>query len=285
VVAKAEASTEVPASRSNWVARHQIAAFLIIAFALSWWPWPFTLINPDSTPIVSFGPVIAAIVVAAAAGGRAYVIALLRAVVHWRFRWSWYAIAVGVPFLIAGVTGAVVVGLGIVEVTDAGEDFGWSTWVTLPLLFLSTAVVGGALFEEPGWRGFLLPMLQREHTALRATAVVGIFWVVWHLPLLISDPTDQRPPFPYTFWLLALAVLLTWLYNSTGGSVLIAIVFHAAANTATRIVFEPFVDDDHYLTAWWLMTALYLLAAGLVIWRTRGQLGHRHHTLAPSATR
>jgi hypothetical protein len=77
-VTKPDLSGGPSASRSNWVARNQGTDFLLLAFALSWWPWPFTLINPDSTPIVSFGPAIAAVVVASAAAGRRYVKGFMR---------------------------------------------------------------------------------------------------------------------------------------------------------------------------------------------------------------
>jgi membrane protease YdiL (CAAX protease family) len=267
------------------VVRHQVAAFLGLAFVLSWWPWPFTLANPDSTALVSFGPIIAAVVVAALAGGRSQVADLLRAIAHWRVHWSWYVIALAGPFLIAGLAAAAVVALEVVEVTNAADDFGWSTWAALPLLLLSTALVGGPLFEEPGWRGFLLPILQREQSTMRATATVGLIWFVWHLPLLISDPTDQRPPLPYALWLLCLAVLLTWMYNGTGGSVLLAILFHAATNTATRTMIGPFIDDADYVTAWWIMDALFFLVTGLVIWWTGGRLGGSHQAHAPGPGR
>lgn len=68
-------------------------------------------------------------------------------------------------------------------------------------------------------------------------------------------------------------MLLTWLYNSAGGSVFLAIVFHTAFNSASRILLEPFLGEDGFMALWWLMAALYLLAAALVIWLTQGRLG------------
>lgn len=145
----------------------------------------------------------------------------------------------------------------------------------LPLLLLSTDLRGAPLFEEVGWRGFLLPRLQQRHTALLSTAVVAGAWATWRFPLLVSEPTGQRPPLPFIVWILAQAVLLTWLYNSAGGSVFLAIVFHTAVNSASRILLllEPFLGEDGFMALWWLMAALYVLAAALVIWLTQGRLG------------
>ena len=111
--------------------------------------------------------------------------------------------------------------------------------------------------------------------------VVGTVWVIWHLPLLLTDPTGQRPPLPFAAWILAQAVLIAWVYNTSRGSVLIAVVFHAAANTAGRMLLEPLVGEPGFSAVWWLMAALYLLAAAVLIWRTRGRLGVTH----PGTTR
>ena len=257
----------------NWFARHRIGAFLTLAFGLSWWPWPLALVHPDSVAMLAFGPVVAAVLVTGLADGRTAVVSMARSVVRWRVaRSTWAAAAIG-PFALAALTGVLSTASGIVEASDVRDTLAWSTWLAVPLLMLSTGLLGGPLFEEVGWRGFLVPHLQRRHPALWSTAAIGSVWATWHLPLLITEPSGQRPPFPFTVWVIAQAILLTWLYNTSRGSVLIAIVFHTAANTAGRLLLEPLVDEASFLAVWWLMAATYVTAALVVIWRTSGHLG------------
>jgi membrane protease YdiL (CAAX protease family) len=119
------------------------------------------------------------------------------------------------------------------------------TWPTLPrapdaaalfvvLTFLRTFLYAGGVGEEPGWRGFLLPTLQERYSPLVASLVVWVFWALWHLPLDITgyvgnsfaDYLDNR-----LLRLLPLTVIMTWLYNRSGGSVLTTAVFHTSMNT------------------------------------------------------
>ena len=125
-VADAAAATTPVASpptengwRSTWIGRHRVGIFLVLAFAFSWWAWPLAVTNPDSTAMVSIGPIIAAFLVTAVAGGRRRLVQLLRAVVRWRVPWSRYVIALAGPFLIAGVIGAIAVGF---EVTNPSRS-------------------------------------------------------------------------------------------------------------------------------------------------------------------
>jgi hypothetical protein len=53
----------------NWLKRHDLAVFFILAFGLSWWVWPLVLLNPEGTPLVPFGPLIAALIVLALTRG------------------------------------------------------------------------------------------------------------------------------------------------------------------------------------------------------------------------
>jgi uncharacterized protein len=259
--------------RTNWTARHRVGIFLVLAFAFSWWVWPLAVLNPDSTAMVSFGPIIAAFVVAAVAGGRQKVLDLLKAVVRWRVPWTRYTVALAGPFLVAGVVGVLALVFGVVAPPSVGGWIGWSAWSSVPLLLVTTALLGGPLFEEVGWRGFLLEELQHRRTPLVATGIVAVAWAAWHLPLLISEPTGQRPPLPFVVWVIAQAVVLTWLYNISRGSVLLVILFHAAVNVAGRILLEPFVGQDGFLALWWLMAAGYVVVAAILIWGTRGRLG------------
>ena len=88
-----------------------------------------------------------------------------------------------------------------------------------------------AIFEEPGWRGFLLPRLQLRYSPLMATVLVWLPWALWHLPLDIRRPggwtllslLELRGPA-----LFASALLLTWFYNRSRGALLSSVLFHAA---------------------------------------------------------
>jgi membrane protease YdiL (CAAX protease family) len=216
-------------------------------------------LNPTSSPLVPFGPLIAAVIVALLAGGRRELWALLRQLGRWRVHPIWYTIALLGPFVLAGLTALLAIAAGA-PVRGTGT---YTDWRSIGLFFLSTLIIVG-LFEEVGWRGFALPRLQLRLDAIWAALVLGVLWALWHLPELISDPTRQRPPVQFLLWALALSVIFSWIYNSTNGSLPVVIICHAAIDTAGRFMLPEFVGDGYQLV-WWFMVALYVLVAVVVI--------------------
>ena len=95
--------------------------------------------------------------------------------------------------------------------------------------------MGGPIAEELGWRGFALPRLQARIGALAAGLVIGVAWGLWHLPFFLfgegASVVGGMPFVWYVLLIVAWSVLMTWVYNNTRGSVLLAILFHAAINT------------------------------------------------------
>jgi membrane protease YdiL (CAAX protease family) len=89
------------------------------------------------------------------------------------------------------------------------------------------------LNEEPGWRGFAMPRLQSRFSPLVAILFVGTFWGLWHVPLhLMGMYYGGAWGALIRIQELPRAVLFTWIYNRTKGSLLLTILFHAAINTA-----------------------------------------------------
>jgi membrane protease YdiL (CAAX protease family) len=242
----------------SWVARHELGSFFFLAFLLSWALWPLVLVNPDSSPLVPFGPLGAALIVTAVSGGWRGVWALLGQLGRWSVRPWWYAVALVGPFVLTSAAGAVAVAVGA---PSPGLGV-YSDWSGVLASLLATAVVVG-LFEEVGWRGFALPRMQRDHAALSAASTLGLIWAVWHLPELVSG-SSERELLPYLLAVLAYSVLITWLYNSTRGSLPVVILFHAAINTAAKFLLPEF-PSRYDVTAWWCYTAVYVLAAVAVV--------------------
>ncbi|MFJ6303651.1 CPBP family intramembrane glutamic endopeptidase [Pseudarthrobacter oxydans] len=127
-----------------------------------------------------------------------------------------------------------------------------------------TIVIVG-IFEELGWRGFLLPRLQRDYRALPAALIIGLAWFPWHLPELVSDP-GQRPLTPFAVYIFSQSVLLAWLYNSTQASLPVVVLFHAAFNTFTKFFLADLQGSPYpYLVAWWVVAgAVAVLAVAAV---------------------
>src|SRR5215212_2977575 len=249
----------------NWLKRHDLSVFLILAFALSWFIWPLVLANPNSVPMIPYGPFIAVFVVLALTRGWTGVRDLLASMARLRVGSRWYAVALLVPIAITLVALYLAALFG--APTPTAADF--AGWYTLPLIFLSTTLINGPFTEEPGWRGFLLPRLQSKYAPLTASLIVGAIWATWHLPLLISDPTGQRPALQFVAMLLAQSVVFAWVYNGTRGSVLLVILMHGSANTIARML-APYGDGRCRLRR-------ILVAAGrAVVGRRPGsRRGHR----------
>ena len=238
------------------IRRHPLATYFVLAFALAWWTWPFVLLNPDSSPMLPWSPIFAAIIVLAATEGRAGVASLLRATFRWRVAPVWYLVALGVPLALWAIAALVTSVLGARPDTAYFGDI-----VMFPLTLVSTMIVKGPLTEEPGWRGFALPKMLGRWTPLVSSLALGVIWFTWHLPLLLQDTTGtQRPLLPYVVVVLALSVLATWLWSSARRSVFIVVLFHAAVNSAGSHVVPAFPIAEQ-TNVWWVFAALMAAAA------------------------
>lgn len=95
-------------------------------------------------------------------------------------------------------------------------------------------LVLNGLGEETGWRGFALARLQARHSPLTATLIVGLLWTFWHVPMFLVVQSFRGFDVPiacgWAFSLLCGAVVLSWLYNRSGGSILMVAIWHTGYN-------------------------------------------------------
>ena len=225
-----------------WIDRHRLLSFIAIAYAFTWTvqgalaasgmgaSWTHSILIGFG----AFGPPVGAAVVIRASGGS------LRTWVGQMFTWrigaTWWALALGVPIMILslGVLLFVVAG-GPIDLTALGSPF-------IYLFAMAWGTVWGGGQEDLGWRGFMLPILQDSYSALVSSAIVGVTWATWHLPLFLNATTTHGgwPLSQQLLWMVSIlagSILWTWMYNSTGGSVLAVAVFHAGINAMG--IFHP----------------------------------------------
>lgn len=214
--------------------RWPVVVFFGLAVGLSWLVWIPTFALVDNQVVLtlglvagSFGPAGAGAALTKLEGRRLR--DWLRGMAVWRLPVRWYVVALGLPLTwVAATTAVVVAGGGTIDLA------------TLPRRLVSWAggmafvFVAGGGNEEPGWRGYALPRLQREYSALTASVVIGVVWACWHLPMVAFSVLDfgEKPFVLYLPMVVAISVLYTWLYNNTRGSVLLAMLLHASVNTS-----------------------------------------------------
>jgi membrane protease YdiL (CAAX protease family) len=184
--------------------------------------------------LASLGPALAAIIVTAWTAGRPGVRRLLGRLLKWRVPARYYAFAVLAPvglFALAALLNRVMTGawpeLGLLGQAD------YVPYLGIPgvlLVWFLTYGVG----EETGWRGFALPHLQRTRPAANAAMLLGVFWAGWHLPAFFFRDTYVDMGLPgfvmFVVSILFASVVFAWLYNSTGGSLLLVVLFHVFFN-------------------------------------------------------
>jgi membrane protease YdiL (CAAX protease family) len=256
----------------EFIKRHSLFAGILLMFLLT---WPIDLANSGLIPLdvpflvyilLGWGFIIASLIMTGLALGKQAAIALAKRFLLWRVSWKWYLVAL---LLFPAITLAAV----FLNAALSGTPIDFSTvfafrifgpganllLLALPFL-LFDAVANG---EEMGWRGYVLPRLQARHSALISSLVVGLIWGIWHLPKFLAP--DNNASFAlFMVDTVAKAVLYTWLYNNTGGSLLLVTLFHAASNTAG--VFLPVANtvSGENLTTQIIVIVLDIAAAILV---------------------
>jgi membrane protease YdiL (CAAX protease family) len=249
--------------------RWPIAVFVVLAYGISWACWlPIAFagdaVQPGDGWPTHFpgllGPLVAAFVVTALTEDRTGVRDLLARMLRRRTGARWWLVAAGSPlalFAIALLIATLVEGrpdiAGLSRVSGLPATLGIAgVWVMLVLV--------NGLGEETGWRGYALPMLQRRYSPLVATVLVTAIWAAWHAPLFVileSYRGFSVATIPaFFFSLFCGAVVLTWLYNGSGGSVLLAAVWHGTYNLVAA------TDAARGLVA-------VVVTAGVIVWAVR----------------
>ena len=210
---------------------HSLIGYFTLAYTLSWLIWvPMALSgNQQETlrMVGGFGPTVAALALSGYVHGWKGLRDLGSALTRWKVGWGWHLIAfLGTPLL-------AIVALGIHSElgTDQGTLQLLQPWYVAFIAFgyvLFTSVLG----EEIGWRGFALPRLQSRYNALMSSLVLAAVWSLWHLPLFFMQGNfhSEIPLFVFFGQGLLVTILLTWFYNNTDGSLLIAHIFHTSTN-------------------------------------------------------
>ncbi len=257
------------------VREHPLVAYFALAFGVTWLCEVilFAVLHlpllPWLIPAV-FGPALAAFLVTGATEGRPGVRDLWRRCIRWRVGARWYLLVlVAVPALLL---------LSFVFLPGGTSRLHGGP-LTVGLTYLAQFVVifflGGGQ-EEPGWRGFALPRLQERFGALVGSVLLGALWGLWHLPLFLFVPGYDNAGSGvagiattfavFCLFTIGLSAIMTWFLNHTGGSVLMAMLLHAAVNATFA-----FAPATHLTTA---RMALWVAALALaLIVATRGRLG------------
>ena len=247
--------------------------YFILALGWSWLFWiPVVLTGMDIsvTPGIAlftigiFGPAVSAILLTCLTGNkkerRDY---WSRLISFTRIGPRWYAIII----LIAPVYSVLAILTGLVIEGNIPAFDTAVGYVTHPLTIMPFAImrlVYGPLPEELGWRGYALDRLQRKWNALVSSLVLGVIWAVWHTPMFFIRGSLMSEVFTLwstKFWvamgpgILAIAVVMTWIYNNTQRSTLAAILFHFMMNFTLEFLRLP-GDIKTYQFVWLTIIAI-----------------------------
>lgn len=264
-------TSETPKTNSL-IQKYTLPIFFLLVLGLT---WPFMIwdalasrdVLPFRLPILvmlmqSYMPTLAAVIVVGLLQGRSGIRALFGKLLIARVGFRWYAFAI---FGVAGICIAAILlanqfgsspALPIFPQEASTEPV--ALLLSATILFIITGILNG---EELAWRGFALPRLQSKYNALTSSLIFSVPWTLFHLPLFF-DLTMNMPSFvSFAIRIAALTILFTWMFNHTGGSVLLAYLLHAAGNTWTRIFS---IDPSNHFQDW-MMTLVFAILAAIVV--------------------
>ncbi len=266
--------------------RSPLTTYFALASGISWLVWAplwMPAFGVSGLPALPFqhalgasGPIAAAFIVSATETGAAGPADLLRRMALWRGRLSWVAVALLGPMalLAFAVAGASLIGGEKVTLSDLGRAREFPQFSVLG--FFAYNVVSFGYGEEVGWRGFALPRLQAKHSACTSSLLLSLGWALWHAPLFLYRPgyvgMSSAGIAGWLFSLVTGAVLLTWLYNESRGSLLAVALFHAAVDVVfTLDISSAFVVNaaGAAITLWGVVV---LVAAGPRYLSRRGKM-------------
>lgn len=262
--------------------KSRLLFFLLITIGFSWILWiPKALIthgiefpkfledfllspyNP-----AAFGPLVGALIATYLDDKFGGVKTLLKKGINFKFKPIWYFV---IFFMFPAITFA---SLYLLK-TSGTYRFNLEIFkqpLQVVYWFFWMLLLGGPLQEEFGWRGYALDKLQEKHSAFWSSIILGIIWLIWHLPLyFIKDAGTQYSSLISVelismmigtlVTMIIMSIIFTWVYNNTNKSVLATLILHTTLNLSSHKLFPIFESPDSmpYFTAIIMVVAILIV--------------------------
>jgi len=124
--------------------------------------------------------------------------------------------------------------------------------------------------EEIGWTGFAYPKLRQRFAVLPAAAILGLFWGLWHVPVIdflgAASPHGKALPAFFAAFVAAMAalrVLIAWFYERIH-SIAVAQLIHISS-TGSLVVFSPPTVTPIQESLWYALYAVLLWVLALLL--------------------
>jgi membrane protease YdiL (CAAX protease family) len=267
--------------------------FFLLAYGIGWLLWLPLLCSRKGLGLISvdldftwaipgsFSPLLAALIVQWIIMGNFKFGSLLGS------RWRLLA-AFGFGFLTVILSyvlfPALAIASGPLNSLNTGLLFSWPSYG-----FSLLSLLGGPIGEEPGWRGFALPRLQKRFGPALASCILAILWAGWHLPAFLLNGWAGQPFWSYIFWLAAFSIIATCAANISGFSIIVAVLLHVLLNSSSGLMWQVVGTvprrTDNPLALVCLVVGPSLLLPTLLVVVTKGNLFKKYYPSQSARTK
>ncbi len=170
---------------------------------------------------------------------------------------------------------------GFVWTTGLGE---FTPQPIIKVLIYSTAGLVFACFaalgEEIGWRGFLVPELNKITSFTKAALITGIIWTVWHYPAMIFAEYKSDAPFTFQLILFTITVISFSFFSAwlriKSGSIWPVVLWHGVHNLFIQQIFFSMTSDtgitEYFIDDFGVGVTLASVIIGFIFWMRREEL-------------
>jgi len=252
---------------TSLIKRYPQATFWIIAWSTFFYGYGMaTRTGNDVWQFLVLATFLGAVFVTVVADGRSGLKTFFGRIFKWRVHVKWYAFAILLPLVLRLVAFGLTIAFGAETIVN--PSWNWEEIIFEAILVFFVIALG----EEPAFRGFALVKLMKGNNALKASLILGVLHTIWHLPLFLTG--DDSPM--VILVIMAGAILNTWLFNKTNGSVLLNMIMHTSVNLWVGVFNPFFTEADVAKQTTWLMVAYVAAAIILTVLSGKG-LGRKEN--------
>lgn len=214
---------------------------------------PFILLS-------AFGPAAGTFYSLRTIEGKGAIKKYLKSFLSWKFGWKvWISI-----FLVLGIASFMA--------WIAPELFGIArlelfmpVYFFLPYLIICILFGGGQ--EEIGWRGYILPYLEKKFGLIFGSLILGIIWAIWHIPLwFIPGSTQTYMSFiAFTLLTIGYSYFFSWIIEASGNRLLSGLIVHGTGNGVMVLFPTLIMEKDTLQIRFWIYCIIIFIVGIFIV--------------------